>query len=121
MPSLAAHLNDLERRLLDLGTRSSPDLAGGLLAKDFREFGKSGRSWTRDDIIAAMATETAQIECRLEDFVVKSLGEDFALVTYTAYVIAADGAETKALRSSIWQHEADGSWRMLFHQGTRSE
>ncbi len=46
----------------------------------------------------------------------KSLGEDFALVTYTAYVIAADSAETKALRSLIWQCDADGNRRMLFHQ-----
>jgi hypothetical protein len=121
MSSLASHLEALERQLLDLGTRSLPGEAGDLLAADFREFGKSGRAWTRTAVIAAMASETLQINYRLEDFSVKELGGDFALVTYSCYVVDTDGVEAKALRSSVWQREADGTWRMLFHQGTKSE
>jgi hypothetical protein len=121
MSSLASHLEALERQLLDLGTRSLPGEAGDLLAAEFREFGKSGRAWTRSAVIAAMATETEQINYRLEDFAVQELGTDFALVTYACYVADADGVESKALRSSVWQRDADGAWRMLFHQGTRSE
>jgi hypothetical protein len=120
MSSLADHLESLERQLLDVATRSSPNMAGDLLAAGFREFGKSGRVWTRAEIIAALATEAVQIDYRLEDFIVKSLGEDFALVTYAIYVSAIDGIG-KALRSSVWQCEADGKWRLLFHQGTKSQ
>lgn len=116
---LADHLESLERLLLDVGTRSCPALAGDLLAADFREFGKSGRAWTRADIIAAMATEARQMDYDFADFAVKRLGEDFALVTYSVQVAGPDGVD-KALRSSIWQREADGKWRMLFHQGTTS-
>ncbi len=121
MSCLTSHLQALERQLLDLGTRSSPQAAAGLLAADFREFGKSGHAWTRQGMLVAMASETRQIDYRLRDFVAKELGQAHALVTYTCHITDADGAESTALRSSVWQCEADGMWRMLFHQGTKSE
>jgi hypothetical protein len=51
---------------------------------------------------------------------VTRLGENFALVTYTIHV-TAEGSTGKALRSSVWQYEAEGKWRTLFHQGTKSQ
>ena len=121
MLSLSAQLEKLERLLLDYGTRSVAESAGALLAPDVREFGKSGRSWDRDDIIASLAAETTQIDYQLRDFTAKRLGEDFVLATYALHIRAPDGTTAKSLRSSVWQHEAEGIWRMLFHQGTAAQ
>ena len=118
MLSLSAQLEKLERLLLDHGTRSVTESAGELLAADFREFGKSGRTWDRDAIIASLAAEAAQIDYQLREFRAERLGEDFALATYTLHVRSPDGTTSLSLRSSVWQREADGMWRMLFHQGT---
>lgn len=121
MDALADEIEALERRLLDLGVRSSPEQASDLLADGFREFGKSGHAWRRDEIIAAMASERRPINYRFEEFSVQRLGEDAALALYELSVVSPDGGETKALRSSVWQRGEDGRWRMLFHQGTRCE
>ena len=121
MDALACEIEALERRLLDLGVRASPEQASELLADGFREFGKSGHAWRRDEIIAAMAAERHPINYRFDDFGVQRLGEDAALALYTLSVISPDGSETKALRSSVWQRGEDDQWRMLFHQGTKCE
>jgi hypothetical protein len=121
MEPIASTIESLERQLLDLGIRSSPERVGDLLSADFREFGKSGHAWTREEIIAAMATERHPIRYRLENLTVKRLGEDASLACYSLYVAGTGGTETKALRSSVWQREPDGKWRLLFHQGTKSE
>jgi hypothetical protein len=68
-----------------------------------------------------MATERHAIVYRFDDFSVRRLGEDAALALYKLSVISADGSEAKALRSSVWQRGVDSRWRMLFHQGTKSE
>jgi hypothetical protein len=121
MDSIASMIESLEHQLLDLGVRSSPERVGDLLSADFREFGKSGHIWSREEIIAAMATERHPLRYRLEDLTVKRLGEDAALACYALHVAGSGGTETKALRSSVWQREPDGKWRLLFHQGTKSE
>jgi hypothetical protein len=50
---------------------------------------------------------------------VQRVGADVARVLYTVRRNAdADGDVRRSLRSSWWRLEADGCWRMVFHQGT---
>jgi hypothetical protein len=56
-PDLAAHLFHLEQQLLQPSTRRDATALTSLLAEDFREFGSSGRVYTRQQIIDALATE----------------------------------------------------------------
>lgn len=55
--ALATHLLNLEERLLASETRANPDAVSALLTEDFREFGCSGRTFTRDEIVHALLTE----------------------------------------------------------------
>lgn len=48
---------------------------------------------------------------------VQRIGADVARVLY-AVRREADGEVRRSLRSSWWRLDADGCWRMVFHQGT---
>ncbi len=112
--ALAAELRALEDSILDPAVRSDPARLRALLAPDFTEFGAGGRVFDRDGIVAALAAENARPARRARGFKVRPLGHDAALTTWR--VERSDGTET--LRSSIWQRQADGAWRIVFHQGT---
>ena len=103
--------NDLLKLELELSDQG-PERLSTLLAEDFREFGSSGRTYTRDEIIETLQTEPRP-QISIADFQVKILTEGIALVTYRA--IKPEGA---SLRSSLWVIRED-RWQILFHQGTR--
>jgi hypothetical protein len=87
-----------------------------LLAEDFREFGSSGRVWSRDDILNS--SETLQTTPLVEDFSVKTIVPELAQVTYRTLKRVPGGKPQPALRSSLWIRRGD-KWQMLFHQGTK--
>lgn len=83
---------------------------GSVLAPDFFEFGRGGRTYGRDEILAMEAQEIARLP--LEGFRVAWRASDVRLVTYVS-AIEAD----RANRSSLWRRTPSG-WRLRFHQGT---
>lgn len=101
----------LEARLLDPATRREPAEVSALLHPEFREIGASGRWWSRDEIVDALAGESGE-RAVARDLAARFVGEGegAVLVTY---------ATDDALRSSLWVRWA-GGWRVLFHQGTRT-
>jgi hypothetical protein len=103
----------LERRLLHPAVRARPDEVASLLHPEFREFGASGRAWTRTEIVAALRDDPGG-PVGMEDVVATRPADGVVLVTYTA---VPDG-RPRSLRSSVWVASPPG-WRMLFHQGTR--
>ena len=111
-----AAVEALERRLLEPVVRSSRDELEELLAEDFVEFGSSGRVWAREEIIAALLTETSSnIEIDRVDS--RHISEGVILITYRSRRLGpADNAE--ALRSSIWRLTGH-TWKIVFHQGTK--
>jgi hypothetical protein len=109
-------LRTLEQRLLQPGG-SAKDI-GDLLAEEFVEFGSSGRTYDRRQVIENLQRGTASIE--LSDFKATTLLPGLALATYVATRLGETGApSTRSLRSSIWKR-IHGHWRMVFHQGTLS-
>lgn len=114
---LAVHLKKLEEELLQPDVRSDPALVASYLAEDFREFGSSGRIFTRPEILAALAAESPR-QLRLTDFACTELAPGVALVTYRSHA-TSDTGSSEALRSSIWVLRS-GRWQVLFHQGTRT-
>jgi hypothetical protein len=118
MPPAKEHLRDLELELLQPGVRRSPQLLSNLMADEFREFGSSGRIFTKDQIIDALRTESP-VQISISNFRAETIGESAALVTYQA--ARRDDANDRdiiSLRSSLWVIR-DGRWQILFHQGTR--
>lgn len=113
---LAAHLFHLEQQLLQSSTRRDAAALTSLLAEDFREFGSSGRIYTRQQIIDALAAESPRT-IALSDAHCQQLAEDIALLTYRSTRKITLDTASHALRSSLWIYR-DHRWQMLFHQGT---
>jgi hypothetical protein len=113
---LAAHLFHLEQQLLQPSTRRDAAALTSLLAEDFREFGSSGRIYTRHQIIDQLAAESPR-HITLSDPFCRQLSEDIALLTYRSTRTIALNVSSHALRSSVWVRR-DGRWQMIFHQGT---
>ncbi|MCC5947262.1 MAG: nuclear transport factor 2 family protein [Nitriliruptoraceae bacterium] len=104
----------LERELLRPEVRRQPDRVKELLHPDFEEFGASGVVWTAQTIAEHLASheDRAGDPVVLEQPNATSLGPDAILLTYRA-----TSGRHRSLRSSVWVRQ-DGTWRMLFHQGT---
>ena len=108
-------LQRLEEELWREETRFDIPYMEQVMAEDFFEFGRSGRVYNRDDILAA-PRQPLDAVLPLPDFDVRPLAEDVALVTYNS-VITYDGILEKGRRSSIWTRTSTG-WKIRFHQGT---
>ena len=101
--------------------RGSSDAVSALLAEDFREFGRSGTIYDKATVLEALAQKAPAAASPLPvilDFAAQALAPDIVLVTYRSINHThGDDPERSTLRSSIWQ-QVEGSWLMLFHQGT---
>ena len=109
-------LPELERRLLNPEVRRNPHAVAALLGEGFREFGASGKIWTREAILAELASEPP-LSIQASDFLVTMLSPEIALVTYHSSRMESGQPTRQALRSSLWQLQ-DDCWRVIFHQGT---
>jgi hypothetical protein len=114
-PAEARLLCELEQRLMHPSVRASPDQVARLLADEFIEFGSSGRIYDKRQTIELLQQEQGGRDTQptITDFSARRLSADVILLTYRV-------VENRTIRSSIWKL-ADGEWRMVFHQGTKSE
>src|SRR5512147_407133 len=85
------------------------------LAPDFFEFGRSGRTYTRQQILDFPREPSAAL-LPLEDFRARLLDANTAQLTYNSRVRYQDVMEY-GRRSSIWSRSGD-TWVLRFHQGT---
>lgn len=113
------HLLNLEQQLLTPGTRTDPAALLALFAPDFREFGSSGRIFTREAILTLLKTETDFTPPEILHFEARELAPTLALATYrTERPATATQPVSSSLRSSLWTYQEE-RWQLLFHQGTR--
>ncbi|OYT91514.1 MAG: DUF4440 domain-containing protein [Burkholderiales bacterium PBB3] len=89
-----------------------------LLHPSFREFGRSGAHYTRQEIVDSVSTQDVTAVIWSQDFAVEALAENLALLTYRSARVNEQGQlERHTNRASLWQR-TDGGWKMRFHQGT---
>lgn len=107
-------LRALEESLWQAETRFDRAYMEKVLAPDFFEFGRSGRSYSREETLSAAGHEI-NARLPLRDFRVTAVREGVALVTYVSEVTY----ETLQIgnRSSLWVKTPAG-WQLKFHQGT---
>lgn len=119
-----ATIKRLELRLQMPSVRSSRAQLDQLLADEFMEFGASGKTYDKRQIIQSLIADPGSQMPRhpaLRNVKVIWLSDDVALLTFRSTQTQAGTADRlSANRSSIWKRN-DGRWRMLFHQGTRIE
>ncbi|XGW00257.1 MAG: DUF4440 domain-containing protein [Leptolyngbya sp. BL-A-14] len=119
--SLLSTLRKLECELHQPKCRRDPERLAQLLAPDFREFGRSGASYTRSDTLMLLPTDPAPPQIHAQDFAVNKLSDSIALLTYRdAHVNALGELFRHTNRSSIWRLDSSG-WQMVFHQGTPTD
>ena len=109
-PSDEERVVALERDLLTDAVRSDPSAVAALLHPDWIEIGRSGRLWTREEMLAVIAPLTEPVG--LDIVSVGRVDEATILLLWRA---VTDHRST--LRSSLWVRVA-GDWRQRFHQGT---
>ncbi|MEU3451367.1 DUF4440 domain-containing protein [Streptomyces thermolilacinus] len=109
-----------ELRLLDPAVRSSRAEAARLLDPEFTEVGRSGRRWTRDEMLAELPRMDGGAADGPAYEVSGMTGVRLAPgVVHLTYETVVDGH--RARRSSLWRAAADGTgapWRLYYHQGT---
>lgn len=116
METLNSILHALETQLMDPEVRRGSG-AAELIADDFTEFGGNGRIYNKGDALAMMRLHSPRVFA-LEEFSVRELGPQVALVTYRLQSEAANGGPGRmSARSSIWV-QRDGKWQVTFHQVT---
>jgi ribonuclease HI len=99
----------MERALLTDEVRSDRAAVAALLHPDWREVGRSGRLWTREEVLDEIAPIAP---ADFEVVSVDRLGDDTILLLWRT---STD--ERSTLRSSLWVRTG-GQWQARFHQGT---
>jgi hypothetical protein len=112
----------LEEELFKQSVRSSPEAVSNLLADSFVEFGRSGRTYEKEEVVRRLATESIEtLETHAaRDFVLRPLADDVVLLTYRSFRLAEGKEDRHTLRSSIWNF-ISGRWQLVFHQGTPTD
>ncbi len=113
---MAEQLRQLEQDLLSSSVRKNIGRVSTLLTDDFCEFGRSGKVYTKAEILALLQAEEA-IDVAMKEYVCRPVAENAALVTYRSERAHGDQPALVALRSSLWVFR-DARWQILFHQGT---
>jgi len=100
--------------------RDNAKLLKALIHPSFQEIGYSGKCYTKEEVLKALASQKSTPNIHTEDFSVTPISSTVALLTYKSANIEADGTLAKqALRSSLWKKSAD-TWQIVFHQATPS-
>jgi RimJ/RimL family protein N-acetyltransferase/quinol monooxygenase YgiN len=101
-----------EERLLDPAVRADAGRLDELLADEFTEIGRSGRLWTRADMITALTAETSPSPPPvIEERQSRPLGPETVLLMYLLRF-----GDSVSRRSSVWR--CDPRPHCVFHQGT---
>lgn len=111
----AAELERLERELLRPEVRADRACVDALLDDDFLEIGASGAVFGKAEALEALPEERG-VAFGAGTMRVHFVTAEVARVNYAA-VRRIEGDERRSLRSSWWRRDADGHWRMVFHQG----
>jgi hypothetical protein len=118
---LLQHLSDLELTIQRLDVRRDRGQLDKLLHDEFLEFGRSGRSYYKADILEQLPAEAAPDAMWSQDFELVEPADGVALLTYRSASIDENGDLFRhSLRSSLWLRSEHG-WQMRFHQGTVTE
>src|SRR5690348_13850086 len=95
-------LRTLELALHQPDIRADAVRLGGLLHPSFREIGRSGREYSREEILIEFAGNPPAYEIVAQDYQVEWLTSGLALLTYRSAHVAAGGAlERHTVRMSI--------------------
>jgi len=118
---LLEQLRDLETELHHIETRQNRDRMDSLLHPAFEEVGRSGRRYSRKEVLDEFLARGELEPVHAQDFELDELGPGIVLLRYwSAHVGPSGDLFRHTLRTSLWI-TTPGGWRMRFHQGTPVE
>ncbi len=98
----------------------SKDEIDAIMTNDFWEVGASGEIYKREEVLSTVVTRyqnpnySSNDLYEVSDFACKEIANNTYLVSYQLL----QGLEKRLTkRSTIWQKE-NGSWKIVYHQGT---
>jgi hypothetical protein len=119
--ALLERLRDLETELHRSETRRNRSRMESLLHPDFVELARSGRRYSRNEVLEEFQGGGVMEPVHAQDFELSEVGPGIALLTYrSAHAGPTGDLFRHSLRSSLWI-ETQGGWRIRFHQGTPVE
>jgi hypothetical protein len=111
-------LPPLEQALHRPEIRSDRAALARLLHPRFREFGRSGRIYDREEVLGEFQAQPQNYRVWSQDYRADVLLDDVVVLTYRSAHIENDGSLAQFTnRMSLWQL-ADCGWQVRFHQGT---
>lgn len=114
-------LVELETLLHRLDVRRDPERLAELLHPEFEEIGRSGRRYSREEILKEFVDGRTLPEIHSEGFNLALFGNDVALLTYKSAHVGEHGKLDRwTFRASLWLRMEQG-WGMRFHQGTPTD
>ncbi|WP_292683118.1 GNAT family N-acetyltransferase [Microbacterium sp. SCN 69-37] len=107
-------VKDAETALLDADVRRDAETVDDLLHPAFVEIGRSGTLWTREQIVGALAAESAdsRVTPQTDEWQFRQLSPELVLVTYRLTT-----PSRISRHSSLWDVGGTAP-RLRFHQGT---
>ncbi len=118
--SLKKKLVELELYLLKADVRVSVQDLNQLIHDDFLEFGGSGISFGKKEVLKQLPRKKSP-EFSATAFELRHLSCDVAQLVYRATMKKPGEFITRySLRSSLWR-KSQGRWQIIFHQGTPCE
>ena len=118
---LLIHLRDLEISLHQPAVRADINRLDELLHPSFIEFGRSGRRYTKADMLRDLPLAQPSAAIWSQNFAVAEIADGVALLTYRSAHVDENGELSRhTLRSSLWQR-AESGWQLRFHQGTPTD
>jgi len=114
--NLADLMKTLEVSFFDNEIRHSGEMLNNLISDEFIEFGRSGKTFNKQEIISMLVNNDAP-RFKLDNFQINNLSGDVLLVNYISFIENENRQTEKSLRTSIWKLYGD-KWKIIFHQGT---
>jgi hypothetical protein len=107
--TLLALLRDLEEEIHTSVANINASRLDALLHEDFLEFGRSGRTYIKQDIMAQLSSSEPHVPLFADHFEVRRLSKHIALLTYRSANQLTDGTLDRfTLRTSVWEESQLG-------------
>ncbi len=100
----------LEKDFFKLEIMKNKELLSERLDDDYLECGKSGRLFTKEDVIRDLGAMTEDRPIKIYNFSARELDEEYWLIRY----ITLSG-EDQIFRASLWSVQG----RMIYHQASK--
>lgn len=110
------YIISLEKELHFSSVRQNELRLGELISNSFKEFGTSGKTYSKEDVLSHLPLETENI-IESSNWEISQINVGAILVTYNTNR-SIESTTVKAKRSSIWRKE-NNNWRLFFHQSSR--